>query len=231
MIDRTPRLNVPMLNLCDVIPHLGRGSSHWRKGYSAHALASKWFRHNGLPPAVRAVFDGHPRFQGAELVDAILERKTDLRDGVRGSSQTDLLAILGVGHGLVVAAVEGKVDEPFGPLVSKWLTSDPHRQSRFSGLVKALGATRCGTPMLRYQLFHRTVSAIYEAERYRAPVALLLVHSFSARQSGYTDFAAFVEAIGVTDDPHPNKILGPKCLAEVELYSAWITDDVATSLI
>jgi hypothetical protein len=52
------------------------------------------------------------------LVDAILERKTDLRDGVRGRSQTDLLAILGLDRNLAVAAVEGKVDESFGPLLS-----------------------------------------------------------------------------------------------------------------
>jgi hypothetical protein len=32
--------------------------------------------------------------------------------------QTDLLAILGLDRNLAVAAVEGKVDESFGPLLS-----------------------------------------------------------------------------------------------------------------
>jgi hypothetical protein len=138
MINQVPRLHVPMLAPADVIPHLGRGEAHWRMGYSAHALATTWFRHNGLPPAVSALLDRHDRFRGAELVDAILERKTDLRDGVRGASQTDLLAILGIGPGLAVAAVEGKVGETFGPLVPEWLTDNPDKRRRLSALAKAL---------------------------------------------------------------------------------------------
>ena len=65
---------------------------------------------------------------------------------------------------------------------------------------------------LRYQLFHRTVAAIHGAERYRAPTALLLVHSFSPAEarSGWADFAAFVRAIGLDDWPRAGEVLGPK---------------------
>ena len=141
MINQVPRLHVPMLAPTDVIPHLGRGAKHWRKGYSAHSLATTWFRHNGLPPAVKGLLDRHERFRGADLVDAILERKTDLRDGVPGRSQTDLLAILGVGRSLAIVAVEGKVGETFGPLVSEWLTESPNRRKRLTALAGVLGAT------------------------------------------------------------------------------------------
>jgi hypothetical protein len=212
-----------------VIPHLGKGQAHWRQGYSAHALATAWFMHNGLPPTVRALLDGHDRFRGAELVDAILERKTDLRDGVRGQSQTDLLAILGLGRNLAAAAVEGKVDESFGPLISEWLTDDPQKHSRLGALTKLLGTTGHEIFVLRYQLFHRTVSAIYEAERYRALTALMLVHSFSARRSGWADFTAFVRAIDLTEDVKPDEILGPKRVRAVELYAAWLADKLPTS--
>jgi hypothetical protein len=187
------------------------------------------FECNGLPRAVRALLDGHDRFRDAELVDAILERRTDLRDGVRGLSQTDLLAILGLGNDLVIVVVEGKVDEPFGPLISEWLTGEPHKQIRLSALAKTLGATGDEISTLRYQLFHRTASAVYEAQRYRSTTALMLVHSFSRKRSGWDEFAAFVRAIGLCENPRPGEILGPKRVEAVALYAAWLTDDLSST--
>ena len=118
-----PRLHLPMLQPGDVVPHLGKGQLHWREGFSAHALATTWFRSNALPAPVRTLLDTHPHFAGAELVDAVLERQTSLEDGIRGHSQTDLLAIIGLGPALAVAAVEGKVEESFGPLIADWATT------------------------------------------------------------------------------------------------------------
>lgn len=215
-----------MLKPTDVIPHLGKPELHWKPGHSAHALATTWWRHNELPPAVRGLLESHPAVRGAELIDAVLERKTDLRDGVRGQTQTDLLAILGIGSKLAVAAVEGKVDETFGPLVCDWLTADLGKQTRLAGLVKLLGMSGHDISTLRYQLFHRTAAAIYEAERYRAGTALLLVHSFSAKRCGWSDFQAFVQAIGLTDSPAPGAIFGPKRVAKVDLYAGWIADQL-----
>ena len=118
-----------MLRPSDVIPHLGKGKAHWREGFSAHALATTWFVPNDNPKAVRSVLDSHLKFRNAQLVGGIFERKTDLRDGVQGHSQTDLLVILGVGRELAVAAIEGKVDETFGETVSAWLTNEePHKK-------------------------------------------------------------------------------------------------------
>jgi hypothetical protein len=67
-----------------------------------------------------------------------------LRDGVRGPTQTDLLAILGRRDVLLVAAVEGKVDESFGPFVSEWLTDSPDRRNRLDMLSGLLGVKRHG---------------------------------------------------------------------------------------
>jgi hypothetical protein len=160
---RTPRLHVPMLKPRDVIPHLGKGEAHWQAAFSAHALATTWFKANAFPPRVQAILDGHDRFRGAELVDAILERKTDLRDGVRGPSQTDLLAILGIGSALAIAAVEGKVEETFGQLVSEWLGDEPSvsvskgskdKQVRLGRLKNVLDLEQQDVSSLRYQLLH-----------------------------------------------------------------------------
>jgi len=79
------------------------------------------------------------RFVGAELVDAFLERRTELGDGL-APSQTDVLAIVRLPNELAVMAVEGKVDESFGPLVSDWLQDPPSRkQPRLESLAKTLG--------------------------------------------------------------------------------------------
>lgn len=50
---------------------------------------------------------------------------------------------------------------------------------------------------LRYQLFHRTASAIIEAKRYRASKAAMIVQSWSPLNDGFDDYIAFFEALGV----------------------------------
>lgn len=154
---------------------------------------------------------------------------TDLRDGVRGSSQTDLLAILKVARELTLVAVEGKAEESFGPLVSEWLTADPNRRRRFDRLASLFGVTVSDAFRLRYQLFHRTAAAIYEAERYCANTAMMLVHSFSPKASGWTDFAAFVEAIGLGGSSYAPGVFGPKEIEGIELYAAWVSDELQAS--
>ena len=114
------RVAVPLLKAEDVIPHLGK-PTHWKQGRSAKAVADSWFQANDLPPRVRAVLDQSAELKGAELIDAWLERCTDLGDQRGTATQTDLLAALGAGDELAVMAVEAKVTESFGPLVSEWI--------------------------------------------------------------------------------------------------------------
>ncbi len=92
----------------DVIPHLARGEAHWRPGYSAHAAATSWFDANDLPPPVRTVLETNPKFAGTQLIDAFLERSTDLGDGYR-PSQTDILVLLGLPDEIAFMGVEAKV--------------------------------------------------------------------------------------------------------------------------
>ena len=49
---------------------------------------------------------------------------------------------------------------------------------------------------IRYQLLHRTASAIIEAQRFNADCAVMLVHSFSQSGEWFQDYAAFVEVMG-----------------------------------
>ncbi len=118
MQDRTPRYHLPMTAPEDVIPFLAKGETHWREGYSAHALANTWLPAGGFPERVLRALESHPAFAGAALLDAFLERQTDLRDGLRGLSQTDLLALARTSSGLAVIGVEAKVEEAFGEVCS-----------------------------------------------------------------------------------------------------------------
>jgi hypothetical protein len=111
-------LSLPLLEPEDVIRHLGKGRLHWKAGRSAHALATRWHAAKGIPDAVQRVLDTSSAFTGASLVDGFLERGVGLPGGGR-SSQTDLMAVLRTKRGLAIAAVEGKVDETFGPRISQ----------------------------------------------------------------------------------------------------------------
>ena len=94
-----------------------------------------------------------------------MERCIELGDGLT-PSQSDVLAVLALKDELAVMTVEGKVKESFGEPVSVWLTgaSDasgkPGRLKRLKETLE-LGGEDVGG--LRYQLLHRTASAIYEA--------------------------------------------------------------------
>lgn len=217
------RIAVPLLRPEDVIPHLGK-PSHWKQGRSAKAVSDSWFQANDLPPRVRAVLDQSPELKGAELVDAWLERCTDLGDRRGSATQTDLLAVLGIGDELAVMAVEAKVTESFGPLVSEWIGEGGEgKEDRLQRLCALLGFERGEVGDLRYQLFHRTAAAILEARRYRAKKAVLMVHSFCDNATGLPDFLAFYERMGIKGVGR-DLLGGPAQIAAIGLWVGWASD-------
>lgn len=218
-----PRIAVPLLKPEDVIPHLGK-PTHWKQGRSAKAVADRWFTDNAIPDAVRQVLNQSSFFDGCELVDAWLERSTDLGDGRGTHSQTDLLAILGLGNELAVMGVEAKVSETFGPLVSEWIESGSMgKNERLDRLCGLFGIDRETAQPLRYQLFHRTAAAIYEAKRYRSECAIMMVHSFCENATGLSDFTRFFETIGVEGVGH-NRLSKPRKFADTVLWAGWTSD-------
>jgi hypothetical protein len=179
-----------------IIPLLGKGERHWRKGYSAYELAHRWLEaEDGVPGTVRTVLDQAEEWREATLLEGFFERRTDLRSAGR-PSQTDLLGVLRLSGGVGVLGIEGKVEEPFGPRVSEWLADgSAGKRRRLETLCTALGISPERAEPLRYQLLHRTGAALFEGEGYGAPHAMMLVHSFSTIRSGYDDFARIAEAI------------------------------------
>ena len=207
----------------DVISHLADGERHWRKGFSAYELSHSWVRADGFPAPVSDVLDGCESYRDAELVEGFFEKEVDLRTRGR-ASQTDLMVFAKVADRYAVVAVEGKVDEPFGPLVGDWNDGSAGRMARLEALCQTLGLNVTAVEHLRYQLFHRTASAIYEAQRYRCGRALMLVHSFSETDASFDDFVKFASSMG-TPVHRPNSVSPPKMCEGIELRLVWVKDE------
>lgn len=180
---------------------LAKPDLHWKAGYSAMTLARSWeAAAPGFPPEVAASLAsaGVPELQNLSLLLALPEFQVPLPGGVR-PSQTDLLAVARGPKALVTIAVEGKVDEVFGPTIGqKRAEKSAGVDERLRSLFECIGLSAANvTDAVRYQLLHRTASAVLVAEQYFAAAAVMLVHSFSPSNKGFKDFASFAALFNV----------------------------------
>ena len=142
-------------------------------------------------------------------VDLCLVEKPVFLDTKIAPSMTDLMAYGSNAKGdAIVLAVEGKADEPFASRVSAWVRGDAMtpmmttapRQSRLRRLKflsKHLAKTITPDSTLRYQLLHRTVSAVLEAQLHGAAAAVVLVHAFGPdAPENLLDFSDFLRELG-----------------------------------
>jgi hypothetical protein len=215
---------------------LAEPEKQWRTGYSAKALAHCWMSTDDFPPSVRNALEhsSFELFHGLNMLLGIPEHRVPLPGGGR-ASQTDLFVLAKAANGdLVSMAVEGKVEEPFDRLVSEWLAAprpngsagpSPGRETRLAYLCNLLGLQEEAAKSLRYQLLHRTAAALIEAERFNAPVALMLVHSFSPTRSWFDDYSAFATGLGVVAEP--NEIARVGVRQGIELYLGWVQGEAA----
>ena len=151
---------------------------HWKTGYSAKALACCWEEAQGFPVEVINLFEG-TALEGIKFLLGIPEHKVPLRGGST-QSQNDAFILAKAGNELVSITVEGKVAEPFGPTLGEWLQDASAGKSvRLDYLKKRLCLRGDVSPDIRYQLLHRTASAVIEAKRFNASKAVMIVHSFS----------------------------------------------------
>ena len=221
------RLHVPLLRPEETIPHLG-SPTHWQPGRSAKSLADLWFAANALPPSIKAALEPDLSFCDATLLDAFLERPVDLGDGQR-PSQTDLMAIVRLDSGLGILAIEAKVDETFGPTVDEWLSDPkgdrPTRLARLERLCSLLDLDVGAVGSIRYQLIHRTASALIEARRYCARDAVMIVQSFCPKRSWFDDYRAFVESMGL-GQATDGSITAPKECDGIDLRLAWVAEAI-----
>jgi hypothetical protein len=207
----------------------------WRPGKSAYELATAWEAASrtarGIPTSITGVLDSVPVLRGAKLVIGFPELQVNLPGGGH-ASQTDLWALLDTGERLVSMAVEAKAGEPLGDTVGDWLAAGRpgnRRGVRLSSLCQRLAISDTGLEAVRYQLLHRAASALIMAERFRAPLAVLLVVSFDEendRQSleAFRNFGSLFNAI--TDAGVIAELLGE---GYVPLYACWVSAQRAPS--
>jgi len=126
---------------------------------------------------------------------------------------------------LISITVEGKVDEPFGEVVSEWRLKDKGgKENRLKFLCEQLMLSIDLVGDIHYQLLHRTASAIIEAKKFNAPIALMLVHAFEKNKGRYDEsFQAYCRFLNLFGKQgKENTIISLKSLGPVYLYAGWI---------
>lgn len=216
------RIFVPMQTPSDWQRLLAKPKLHWKKAHSAMTTAACWDAANGqLPVEITAVLESsnEPALTNLQLLAALPEWEVPLPGGEH-SSFTDVLALARNAMGLVAVAVEAKVDEEFGPtLLTKRTKASSGQNERIDHLHKVLGLKSPLPDAIRYQLLHRTASALITAEEFHANTAVMLVHSFSPTARWRQDYIAFCSAMGAKSLSDSISVVpgfdGPK------LYLAW----------
>ncbi|MEH7235899.1 DUF6946 family protein [Bacillus sp. JJ1562] len=195
----------------------------WKKEYSAYELAHSWEEAKHFPKCVQRAFkqSGISVFQDVKLLYGFPEYKVKIPGG-NTSSQNDLYVLAKANNELVTIMVEGKVAEPFGETVASWLGNSPSdgKRERLEYLFKQLGLSEDSVINKRYQLLHRTASALLEASKVNAKHALMLVHSFSETGKWFEDYAEFVQLFQLS--PKKDEIVGPVDVNGVNLYFGWV---------
>ena len=202
-IERCPvkRIFIPTSKGSDWQRLLAKPKLHWKKGASAMTTAAAWEdARDALPAEITTVLDSSrdEDLLGLTLLAAIPEWEVRLEGGDT-ASHTDVLAICRNDRGLCIIAVESKVDEDFGPLLKdKRAEASSGQGMRLNFLHSLLGVSRLDD-LIRYQLVHRTASALLTAREFHAQVAVMLVHSFGTKASLRSDFDAFCGVLGAQE--------------------------------
>ena len=219
------RIFIPTSNGSDWQRLLAKPNLHWKMGASAMTAAASWeTAGNAFPPEITALFDAsnQEELQNLHLLAAIPEWEVPLEGGVT-TSHTDILAIGSNRIGLCVIAVEAKVNEDFGPLLKakRALQSDDFK-TRLKYLHDLLRVEHFDD-LIRYQLLHRTASALLAARDFHAKSAVMLVHSFGKLPALRDDFNAFCTALSARD--LGNGLYGVPTLNEPKLFLGWCNGD------
>lgn len=221
-MDRVAPILVPTQSPEDWRRLLAKPDLHWKVGFSAMTLARSWESAAGWPPEVGAMFDASPEFRGIEPLLIIPEYKVPLPGG-RRDSQTDVFVLARHAVGLVAVAVEGKVDEPFGPTVAERRADySAGVEERLASILECLGLSDV-PGSIRYQLLHRTASAVLAARQYFGGNAVMLVHSFSPTDRWFEDFAAFAGLFHIT--PRIGDVVTVGRCGDVHLSLGWCKGD------
>ena len=220
------RLFVPTESGADWKRLLAKPELHWKPGKSAMSAAACWEASGDrLPGELTASLEASldPDLANLQLLAAIPEWPIELPGGLT-ASYTDVLALARNDRGLVAVAVEAKVEEEFGPtLGEKRLAPSEGQSARLKYLHEVLRLENALPDLIRYQLLHRTASAILAARLFHAHVAVMLVQSFSPVGRWREDFDTFCRALGAT--PTSDSVAEVHGHQAPRLFVGWCTGD------
>lgn len=166
---------------------------------------------------------GEDYFKGFELSLAIPEYKVSLRGGIK-PSHNDVFALLSSEKDLTAITVEGKVREDFGPTLAQWRSkvSKGGYRIRLYHIMSNTGLKHIVPEHIRYQLLHRTASAVIEAERFHSGAAAMIEQSFVDlySENHFEDYVQFVQLYGVT--PVKGNLAFLANIDGIGLHSAWV---------
>ena len=219
------RIFIPTRNGSDWQPLLAKPKLHWKVGASAMTAAAAWEDAGSeLPQEIRLMLSGTGRteLKDLALLAAFPEWQVALPGG-QTTSNTDVMAFCRNDFGLCVVAVEAKVLEDFGPTVREKRAGASEGQNvRLDYLHQRLGVEHFADS-IRYQLLHRTASAILTARDFHAATAVMLVHAFETPGDRRQDFNAFCEAVrAVSVSPGVFQMPGNE---RPVIYLAWCDGD------
>jgi len=220
------QIYIPSKDPEDWRPFLGRSDTQWRTGYSAKTLAYCWEEANGFPKEIKTLFkeSNFNTLKDIEPLFIIPEHQVPLPPKGGNPSQNDVFVLAKSNGQLISITVEGKVSEPFGETMEKRMANlSTGKRERLDFLKDQLGLTKEFPNYIRYQLLHRTVSAILEAKRFTAKTAIMLVHSFSQEMKWFEDYKNFLNLFNVT--AAPDQLTWVNRIQDVQLYCGWVTGD------
>ncbi|MEG2198146.1 MAG: hypothetical protein RRY26_11935 [Cellulosilyticaceae bacterium] len=196
---------------------------HWKVGYSAKSLANAWEASEGFPSEVKVVFKASQDqcINNLELLYAFPEYNVKLPGGNR-DSQNDLYVLARSDKEYMCIMVEGKKEESFGDRVEKWVetASDGWQNVRLQYILHKLDLVEKRVKNIRYQLLHRTLSALLEAEYVKADKCMVMIYSFSEHATNFKDYEEFVQLFGVT--PKKKEVCGPINIKNKQVYFTWV---------
>jgi hypothetical protein len=217
-----PTIFVPSHGPGDWRALLAEPEKQWARGFSARTLAHCWEDCDDFPAEIGKVLSQHDALASAKPLVVFPEWRVVLPGGSR-PSQNDVWVLAKGDDALISIAVEGKVEEPFDRTLGEWKADASRgKNSRLEFLLACLGL-KTVPDSIRYQLLHRTASAIIEAERFGAEHAVMLVHSFSPSNTWFADFAAFASVFDLKAEV--GHLMTTKARNGMPLHIAWVHGD------
>lgn len=221
---------------------------HYKPGHSAYECAQRW---QGIgarfPTEIEAILrESKQRLLGSLEIKQIYAEFPVWLDTHTTPSKNDLMIFAEApGNRKVVIAVESKCHESFAQPLENWIrTSDKplpraqrklfksasgpvHRKVRRLNFLNTILSTNIDADSsVRYQLLHRTASAVLTARQTYAEAAVVLIQAFTESERNFQDFQDFCKLLGFSQIAK-DAVIGPyftAALPEVPLFLIYFQD-------